>query len=61
MTKQQIYIIAFVFLIIWGGLMVWDQTVGLPDISSRLRSMLIWFPTLIVGFVWAFSGKKDDE
>ena len=41
--------------------MVWDQTVGLPDISSRLRSMLIWFPTLIVGFVWAFSGKKDDE
>jgi len=61
MTKQQIYIIAFVSLIIWAVLMVWDQTVGISSMSTQLRNTLTWFPTLIVGFVWAFSGKKDDE
>ena len=61
MKKQHIYIIAFVSLLVWAGLMIWDQTVGLPDMNSQLRNTLTWFPTLIVGFVWAFSGKKDDE
>ena len=61
MTKKPIYIIAFVLLLIWAGLMVWDQTMGLPEMSSQLRNTLTWFPTLIVGLVWAFSGKKNDE
>jgi hypothetical protein len=59
--KKHIYKIAFVLILAWIGLMAWDQIVGLPEMSSQLRNTLTWFPTLIVGLVWAFSGKKDDE
>ena len=61
MKKQHVYIISFVSLLVWAGLMVWDQTVGFPNMGLQLKNTLTWFPTLIVGFVWAFTGKKDDE
>lgn len=57
MTKRLSYQIAFALLILWAGLMAWDMIWGLPDMNSQLRNMLTWFPSLVIGFVWAFSSK----
>lgn len=59
--KQHVYKIALVLILIWIGLMIWDNTLGLPDMNPQMKNMLIWFPTLIIGFVWAFSGKRGPD